>query len=167
MLFNKKLLGLRDKKKGLVEDLNRDIDRLEQIQVILVQSNGKPISRPAMRPEEVPEKKYEYTKERLLEFKKELESKSASSNKTEEDGGGLGGFGSGGNKPGSAKRAEPTQAEIAAKTAHLESLQPLWQNREAMSPSLQKINQAKEIRLLSLVQLFCSILKLFIFKIGV
>lgn len=56
MTFNSKVIGLRDKKKNLVDEINRAIDRLEQIQFILGQEQEIPIQRPCMRPEEVPEK---------------------------------------------------------------------------------------------------------------
>jgi hypothetical protein len=56
MIFNNKLLTFRDKKKGLVSEINADIDRLEQIQVILGQPLTKVMERVSLRPEETPEK---------------------------------------------------------------------------------------------------------------
>ena len=56
MIFNNKLLSLRDKKKNLVTEINADIDRLEQIQFILAQPLTKIINRVSLRPEETPEK---------------------------------------------------------------------------------------------------------------
>ena len=160
MLFNKKVLELRDKKKNLVEELNRDIDRLEQIQVILGQSSGHSIKRPSMRIEEVPEKKYEYTKEKLLEFKKELESKAANSNKHDDDGGGFGGFGAGAAKPNSAKKSEQAQIESAtSKSSHLESVRPLWHDKESMSLTLRQVTQAKEIKLIFIKNFLIKIMK--------
>lgn len=57
MLFNEKLLKLRDKKKSLVGEINDSIDRLEQINFLL----GQPVvenklSKFYLRPEEIPEK---------------------------------------------------------------------------------------------------------------
>ena len=56
MLFNGKLIGLRNKKKDLIEEINKDIDRLEQIQFIIGKAVDKQINRPSLRPEEIPEK---------------------------------------------------------------------------------------------------------------
>ena len=56
MIFNNKLLDLRSKKKNLVDDINSDIDRLEQIQFILGQPLTKTINRVSLRAEETPEK---------------------------------------------------------------------------------------------------------------
>jgi hypothetical protein len=56
MIFNKKILELRDNKKDLVEEINRNIDRLQQIQFILGQPIATSIARPSLKPEEIPEK---------------------------------------------------------------------------------------------------------------
>ena len=49
MIFNNKLLSLRDKKKNLVTEINADIDRLEQIQFILAQPLTKIINRVSLK----------------------------------------------------------------------------------------------------------------------
>jgi hypothetical protein len=57
MHFNKKLKSLRDKKVSLVAEVNKAIDRLEQIQFILNQNNIDEImERPQLKLEEIPEK---------------------------------------------------------------------------------------------------------------
>lgn len=56
MIFNNKLITLRDKKKALVNEINGDIDRLEQIQFMLGQPLTKIINRVSLRAEETPEK---------------------------------------------------------------------------------------------------------------
>ena len=56
MIFNNKLLSLRDKKKSLVNEINADIDRLEQIQFMLGQPLTKVINRVSLRADEMPEK---------------------------------------------------------------------------------------------------------------
>lgn len=61
MIFNKKVISLRDKKKNLVDEINRGIDRLDQIQFILGQKTENAIARPSLRAEEVPEKYLEKT----------------------------------------------------------------------------------------------------------
>lgn len=58
MLFNKKLKALRDKKVTLVDEVNKGLDRLEQISFILGDSDviaGTP-PRPRLKLEEIPEK---------------------------------------------------------------------------------------------------------------
>jgi hypothetical protein len=54
--FNARVVGLRDKKLKLIEDLNKDIDRLEQIKFILSQKDFKLPERPKIKHEEIPEK---------------------------------------------------------------------------------------------------------------
>ncbi|CAF0711556.1 unnamed protein product [Brachionus calyciflorus] len=144
MIFNKKVLSLRDKKKGLVEEINRAIDRLEQIQYILGQEQEISIPRPSMRPEEIPEKKYEYTREKLIEFKKELESKQNKSHEEDGSGGGFGGFSSSNNAPSAQKKIELKSND---KKSKLEGLKPLWHNKDTMSNLMKQQAQAKEIRL--------------------
>lgn len=56
MIFNKKVVKLRDNKVKLVDEINKDVDRLEQIQFILSQNEFTLPTRPQIRPEEVPEK---------------------------------------------------------------------------------------------------------------
>jgi len=56
MIFNNKLLTLRDKKQMLVSEINADIDRLEQIQFMLGQPLTKIVNRVSLRAEETPEK---------------------------------------------------------------------------------------------------------------
>ena len=56
MIFNEKVVQLRNRKQKLVDEINRDIDRLEQIQFTLSNTFEKLPSRPYMKPEEVPEK---------------------------------------------------------------------------------------------------------------
>lgn len=56
MIFNRKVINLRDKKKQLVDEINKAIDRLEQIYYILDQDQVISIQRPVLHPEEIPEK---------------------------------------------------------------------------------------------------------------
>ena len=56
MIFNKKVVQLRDRKQNLVDEINKDVDRLEQIQFTLSQVLVKIPTRPQMKTEEVPEK---------------------------------------------------------------------------------------------------------------
>jgi hypothetical protein len=54
--FNTRVIALRDRKVKLIDELNKDIIRLEQIKYILSQTDVNIPARPEMRPEEVPEK---------------------------------------------------------------------------------------------------------------
>lgn len=87
----------------------------------------------------------------MLEFKKDLESKTLTSQKTEDDSSGFGGFGAGAAKPnsGTRKAVEQAQADQTNKLtqANLEGLKPLWTNKEIMSITMQQIVKAKEIGL--------------------
>lgn len=56
MLFNNKLKAMRDKKVNLVNEINKSIDRLEQIEFILGESLNVKLVRPKMMMEECPEK---------------------------------------------------------------------------------------------------------------
>lgn len=56
MLFNKKVKTAREKKIKLVADINKGIDRLEQIEFLLGEESGTTIARPQLKLEEVPEK---------------------------------------------------------------------------------------------------------------
>lgn len=98
--------------------------------------------------------KYEVTKEKLLEFKKEVESKIGGVGKSsEESGGGFGGFSSSPNKPPSAaKNATVGDGSMTAQDSFLKSqimdgLKPIWQNKNSMSRILIEETKAKEIRL--------------------
>jgi hypothetical protein len=56
MIFNKKILSLRDRKKELVDEINKNIDRLDQIQFLTGQPLDKQFPRVYLRSEEIPEK---------------------------------------------------------------------------------------------------------------
>lgn len=93
----------------------------------------------------------EYNKEKLIEFKKEMEAKAGSLEKAgNEDEGGLGGFASGAAAP--KKQAVLTEtvatasSDNSAKTQKFDNLKPLWHNREMMSSLIQKKAQIEEIK---------------------
>ena len=56
MIFNKKLIQLRDKKSQLVDELNKHVERLSKIENFLGQKNEKKFQKFALRLEEQPEK---------------------------------------------------------------------------------------------------------------
>ena len=56
MAFNKKLSILRDKKASLIDNINKDVDKLDQINNILTLKTEKKFQKIALRPEEQPEK---------------------------------------------------------------------------------------------------------------
>lgn len=67
MIFNKKLVSLRNKKLTIIDEINKSIDRLEQIQYLLGQSvSDNKLAKFQIRPEEVPEKyliRFDYSME--------------------------------------------------------------------------------------------------------
>ena len=75
------------------------VSRLEDIQSELPKSLHKPLPLvPRVRPEEVPERKLQYTKESLLQFKEQLKAKEEAERQAAAaggDGGFFGGFGGG------------------------------------------------------------------------
>lgn len=57
MIFNKKLIHLRDKKNRIIDEINGDLDRLEQISFMLGQPRSEiRLSKMSLRAEEAPEK---------------------------------------------------------------------------------------------------------------
>ena len=97
-------------------------------------------------------RKYEYTREKLVEFKKELEAKAAKKSGGDEEGGGFGGgFGGGGGaaKSHSAKKFSDQQKskDAANKVSNLVGLKPLWTNIDSMSPLMKQTVRGTEIKL--------------------
>lgn len=92
-------------------------------------------------------RKYEFTKEKLLEFKKELEAKQLTGNKSnEEEGGGFGGFGGAAAAKNKPLKDASLDQNRAVNPALLEGLKPLWQNEEIMSDLMKKTVKAKELK---------------------
>ncbi|XP_062616211.1 cilia- and flagella-associated protein 44-like [Saccostrea cucullata] len=105
--FNLRLLKIRDKKLSVIEEIRELVAQLGEVQTNLDKSKHKPIPPvPKMYPDEMPEKKLEYTRDTLLAFKKEMEVRA----KEAKGGGGFGGFGGFGNTADTAKDkgASPT-----------------------------------------------------------
>jgi hypothetical protein len=101
-------------------------------------------------------RKYEYNKEKLQEFKAKIESKSynANANKEEENNaGGFGGFGGSNQAPNSAnikKQSTNSHAsdhsQIDTKTLpHLEGVKQLWQ-KDHMSKLMQQTLKTQEVK---------------------
>ncbi|XP_048773099.2 cilia- and flagella-associated protein 44-like isoform X2 [Ostrea edulis] len=89
--FNLRLLKIRDKKLGVIEEIRELVAELREVQAGLDKEKHKAIPPiPKMYPEEMPEKKLEYTRETLLAFKKEMEVRAK---EAKGGGGGFGGFG--------------------------------------------------------------------------
>jgi cilia- and flagella-associated protein 44 len=98
-------------------------------------------------------RKLEYNREKIIEFKKELETKSTSMSSPghEEDAGGFGGFGAGAS---TAKKATQADANVASdndqaqsKAQRLAGLKPLWHNKEKMSSLMMQNAKIVEVRL--------------------
>ncbi|XP_068925975.1 cilia- and flagella-associated protein 44 [Petaurus breviceps papuanus] len=74
--MNKCIISLRDQKIAVIEEIQCLVQELKTIQAILPADKHLPIPEvPQLQPEEVPEKKYQYDDEILLEFKLEQEKK--------------------------------------------------------------------------------------------
>eukprot|EP00105_Crassostrea_gigas_P043284 XP_019927432.1 PREDICTED: cilia- and flagella-associated protein 44-like isoform X1 [Crassostrea gigas] len=93
--FNLRLLKIRDKKLSVIEEIRELVANLEDVQSHLARDKHKKIPPiPRMYPDEMPEKKLEYTRDTLLAFKKEMEIKEK---EAKGGGGSFGGFGGFGN----------------------------------------------------------------------
>nr|XP_020862787.1 cilia- and flagella-associated protein 44 isoform X2 [Phascolarctos cinereus] len=76
--MNKCIISLRDQKIAVIEEIQCLVQELKTIHSILPEEKHLPIPEvPQLQPEEVPEKKYQYDEEILLEFKLEQERKAA------------------------------------------------------------------------------------------
>ncbi|XP_047648289.1 cilia- and flagella-associated protein 44 isoform X1 [Phacochoerus africanus] len=72
MHMNKCIISLRDLKVAVVEEIQCLVQELKNIQSALHESKHIPIPQiPQIRPEEVPEKRFQYDEETLLAFKKQ------------------------------------------------------------------------------------------------
>ncbi|XP_072470087.1 cilia- and flagella-associated protein 44 [Notamacropus eugenii] len=93
--MNKCIISLRDQKIAVIEEIQCLVQELKTIHAILPEDKHLPIPEvPQLQPEEVPEKKYQYDEEILLEFKLEQEKKIVEEEKKEPEEGFLG-FGTG------------------------------------------------------------------------
>lgn len=99
-------------------------------------------------------RKYEYTRDQLVEFKKELEIKAKG---PEEDNSGqqssglgaLGGFSAAPVQVTSVKKSSDGSSSDSSRTTStsvIEGLRPIWQNKDSMSPLMKQVVQAQEIR---------------------
>jgi len=72
--MNNQILALRDKKRGIISEVDSIRNRLSVIQESLDPEDCKPIpSVPELTDEETPERMFDYTRDSLLAFKKEME----------------------------------------------------------------------------------------------
>lgn len=97
--FNHSFLALRDKKIKIIKELKEVVAELEEVQRKIDPHSRRTIPKiPEMMPDECPEKRLEYTREQLLEFKKQLDEKVHRGDQGGEFGG-FGGFGGGATEP--------------------------------------------------------------------
>ncbi|XP_053372820.1 cilia- and flagella-associated protein 44-like [Mercenaria mercenaria] len=102
--FNQRLLACRDKKIQVIEEIKDLTAELELVHANLEASLVKPVPPvPVMHPDEMPEKKLEYTRETLIAFKKEMAEKATAAKKGTQESGGFGGFGGFGGGGGDKK----------------------------------------------------------------
>ncbi|XP_071957578.1 cilia- and flagella-associated protein 44-like isoform X2 [Antedon mediterranea] len=113
--FNQKVIGLRNKKVRMITDIKGYIQDLVELQKEMPMEQHKPLPTcPDLHPCEVPEKKFEYTRESLLKFKEEMAVRAVNEIKGIDSGGfgGFGGFGGGAAPP----PPEPMKQESATPT---------------------------------------------------
>ncbi|XP_052805423.1 cilia- and flagella-associated protein 44-like isoform X2 [Mya arenaria] len=105
--FNQRLLAMRDKKIRMIEEIRDLTSELEGVHAKLSADLMKPVPPvPEMHPDEMPEKKLEYTRETLISFKKQLADQSSQEKKGGGEGGGFGGFGGFGGGGAADKKAD-------------------------------------------------------------
>ena len=79
---------------ALIDDIKEKRHALVQVQGQLGEEDSLSLPKvPRLHPEEIPEKKYEYTRETLLKFKEEYELRKKMTASAQEVAGGGGGFG--------------------------------------------------------------------------
>ncbi|XP_022090775.1 cilia- and flagella-associated protein 44-like isoform X2 [Acanthaster planci] len=90
--FNKRVVALRDKKIHIIQEIQEHLLELNGIQKVLEENQRQPLPEcPTLHPCETPEKKLEYTRETLMQFKAQMAEKAI----LEKTGGDTGGFGFG------------------------------------------------------------------------
>ncbi|KAK3107710.1 hypothetical protein FSP39_020546 [Pinctada imbricata] len=142
--FNLRLLKLRDVKINVIEEIRDLVSQLHETQTKLDAGKHKSIPPvPEMHPEEMPEKVLEYTRDTLIAFKKDMETKGK---KGASSFGGFGGFG-GGEAP--TKTASPvpkasTHPSQATRTGE-DGEEDLVD--EELSPLEIQLKEEEEIRL--------------------
>ncbi|XP_052253766.1 cilia- and flagella-associated protein 44-like isoform X2 [Dreissena polymorpha] len=155
--FNQRLLRLRDRKIQVIEEIRDQTAELEAVHAKLSADVIRPIPPvPEMHPEEMPEKKLEYTRETLVAFKKEMADKAATAKKgAQEQGGfgGFGGFGGGAAPPAADKKTDTgrTSPVPVAKQSTTLSTEKAGEETEAeveeLSPLEVQLRQVEVIRL--------------------
>ncbi|XP_030833850.1 cilia- and flagella-associated protein 44 isoform X2 [Strongylocentrotus purpuratus] len=116
MQINRRVIRLRDKKVSMIQEIKTILEELEDIQSSLQQEQTKPVPElPVLHPFEVPEKKYEYTRESLMKFREEMKAKELAKITGGEGGGfggGFGGMGGGNAAPQKADAKGPSPAML-------------------------------------------------------
>jgi hypothetical protein len=165
--FNTRVVELRDRKVKLIEDINKDVDRLEFIKFILSQNEANIPSRLEMKPDEEPEKYgepngplspaatsiyltlslfrlFECTKQKLGEFQKQLET---NPNLVERDN--TSGFGLASKKKSDQALDSSTSETLShdyLQALKADNVKPLWHNKENMSAVMIKKAKLEEIK---------------------
>ncbi|XP_060551905.1 LOW QUALITY PROTEIN: cilia- and flagella-associated protein 44-like [Ruditapes philippinarum] len=155
--FNQRLLAMRDKKIQTIEEIKDLITELELVHSKMEASLIKPVPPvPVMHPDEMPEKKLEYTRETLVAFKKEMAEKASSKKGNQESGGfgGFGGFGGGAapDKKSELRSSSPTMTHKQSTTVSTaravdDTDANMEGEEEELSPLEAQMKQAEVIRL--------------------
>ncbi|XP_033126041.1 cilia- and flagella-associated protein 44-like [Anneissia japonica] len=163
--FNCKVIALRNKKVRMITDIKDYLQELVELQKNLPPEQCKMLPTcPELHPCEVPEKKFEFTRESLIKFKEEMAVRAVNKIKGVESGGfgGFGGFGGAGTAP---PTAEPTKQDtgtpskastpLAAKQVSSMSIrssgvsfETLPSSDKALSALEQQLLKVNEIRVL-------------------
>uniref|UniRef100_A0A8C4RRV9 Cilia- and flagella-associated protein 44 n=1 Tax=Erpetoichthys calabaricus TaxID=27687 RepID=A0A8C4RRV9_ERPCA len=146
--INSKVLALRDNKIACIDQIRRHVEELKNMQANMEPSKRLPLPKlPSLLPQEVPERKMQYTEETLIAYKETLSKKKGHSTnaETSEHFSGFGGFAGG--------KAEQTEGVPTPDTAETEegsqssSLQTPSEPQESTLTDLEiEILQAEEIK---------------------
>ncbi|CAH1796965.1 unnamed protein product [Owenia fusiformis] len=145
--FNQRLLKLRDKKLGIIDEIREIVGKLEDMQNNLEEDQRIAVPEvPRMYPEEVPEKRFEYTRDQLLAYKAEQ----TQANNAAQSGFG-GGFGGGGAKkpssPGPYKKQDTNLTGVdRGDTTLTQGTEDMGEREVKLTPLEIQIKMAQEIR---------------------
>ncbi|XP_041471026.1 cilia- and flagella-associated protein 44-like [Lytechinus variegatus] len=154
MQINRRVIRLRDKKVSMIQEIKKILEELEDIQSSLKDDQKKPVPElPVLHPFEVPEKKYEYTRDSLMKFREEMKAKELAKITGGEGGGFGGGFGGmgGGNAPtqkADTKGPNPMRKSAMSYRSGTNLVTPIPSDPSLLSPLEY---QLKEVHLIDML----------------
>ncbi|XP_039256736.2 cilia- and flagella-associated protein 44-like isoform X2 [Styela clava] len=147
--FNTKLTSLRDNKQSRIGDIKEWVKELKEIQKKLNGTLRKTLPKvPKMKPDELPERKYDYTRDTLLEFQAlEKERELADASKKRSGMGMFGGFDDEGGQDGEAEGDKEEQTTKSVKSSSTPSrsrhLSKASKTQSRLEIEIAKINEIK------------------------